>query len=110
MTPVTVTLTDSEAECLWHTMAAARPMRAQLEDRDPRTARFDRRDASPYDGTEPMWEAGTLYWCCTASDALLLRAFERASGFEAIYLFDEGWTFQDPNQDGHTVLSTRPLP
>lgn len=35
-----------------------------------------------------MFDSGTMHWCATASDALMLRAYEEATGATAILLWD----------------------
>lgn len=53
--------------------------------------------AAPYAG-------GTLTWCGTLSDALLLRAFEQASGYPTAVLWDLAGA---QAHDGYVLLSGR---
>lgn len=91
--PVTLHLTARDAQHLrvnsGHNFLADQSDRFEVsEDRDP----FD-----------PRWAGGTMTWCHTASDALLLRAYEHAAGADAMLLFDCCM----PDGDVYVVLSTR---
>jgi len=48
---------------------------------------------------------GTLYWCETGLEALALRDFERASGFDANLLWD---LWAKEGEPGNIVQSARP--
>lgn len=56
------------------------------------------------DPSDARWRGGSMTWCATASEALLLRAYERSTGVEAMLLSDEGVIGFDPP---YVVLSTR---
>ncbi|MBW4079175.1 MAG: hypothetical protein HIU84_11830 [Acidobacteria bacterium] len=61
-------------------------------------------------GTE--FDKGTLFWSTTAADALILLAYERASGFNALLLWDvtESNITIDSNREvfrAHVVMSSR---
>lgn len=53
---------------------------------------------------DPAWNGGTMHWCDSGADALLLRAFEEAAGHRAILLSDEAAGELEP----WVVLSSRP--
>lgn len=62
----------------------------------------------PFDDDDHLslkWKDGQMLWCQTGVEALLLRSFERASGYEAMILSDLATCAPDPDL---TVLSTRP--
>lgn len=59
------------------------------------------------------FEGGTMTWCAAFSDALLLRAYEQACGFETAILWDLASVTLLPSggcPDGYVLLSSRRLP
>lgn len=60
--------------------------------------------------TDPVFDSGTMHWCATAADALMLRAYEEASGATAILLWDLATSSIEPPaggyDDGYVVLSS----
>ncbi|HAS10454.1 MAG TPA: hypothetical protein DCS55_08050 [Acidimicrobiaceae bacterium] len=56
------------------------------------------------------WNDGQMIWCATASDALMLRSFERSNGFDAMVLWDLAVAEQERPGDTFVVLSSRPWP
>jgi hypothetical protein len=60
-------------------------------------------------GHLPAWKGATMQWCSTPASALMLRAFEEQSGFDALL----GWDLAASGTDwtlGYVVLSRRPWP
>lgn len=53
---------------------------------------------------DSVFQGGTLHWCETGSDMLLLAAYERACGYTVILLSDETAGMSDP----FVVLTSRP--
>jgi hypothetical protein len=79
---VTVRLTPKRAQ-----MLCSNSMRNFYAEQPDRFAPMDDFDAMlPND---PVLADGTMHWCETAADALLLLAYEQATGHEAILLGDE---------------------
>ena len=68
-------ITDTEAQFLWHTAS-----RSFLPDQ---ADRFEFLEDDEIDADE-----GSLYWCDTAADALLLIEFYRSVGIKAFLLND----------------------
>lgn len=89
---LTVRLTQSVAAALW-TARMATFVRDQ-------TDRFEV-VAPGLDLEDERWGAGSMSWCATAADAILLLAYEKACGFDAGLLMDT--MYEDP----FVVLSTR---
>lgn len=57
------------------------------------------------------WQEGTMTWCTSAVEALILRTYERANDFEAMVLWDLAMAETAPHPaDAWVVLSTRPFP
>jgi hypothetical protein len=79
MTTVTLTLNPELAQQLWVT-ATSCFFNAQPE-------RFEHMELLqvPF---EDKFKEGTMFWCATASDALLLMAYERACDFNSLLLWD----------------------
>lgn len=63
------------------------------------------------DPLSPSWEHGQMTWCATAADALILRAYERANGYEAMILWDLAVAETEAYPpDAWVVLSSRAFP
>lgn len=57
------------------------------------------------------WEGGWMTWCTSAAEALLLRGYEIACGFDAMILWDLAMAETEPYPaSAWVVLSTRPFP
>lgn len=99
--PITLTLalTAQEADLL-----RTNSMRNFIDEQDGRFVPLSDRMLSPYD---PTFAAGTLHWCASAADALLLRCYEEACGHDVTLLSDEA---SDPahGPDPWVVLTSRP--
>jgi hypothetical protein len=59
------------------------------------------------DPLDPKFTDGTMFWCATAADMLLLQAYELACGFESMYLWDLNNYTSGLGQ--HVLLSARPF-
>lgn len=57
----------------------------------------------------PVFDDGTLHWCESAVEALLLAKVHRAAGFTAHVLWDLAAEPGGPVPDGHVVLTSRPF-
>ncbi len=53
--------------------------------------------------TSPAFEEGSVLWCETAADALLLQKIHLAAGLEAYFLYDD---YADEGHAHHAVLTT----
>ena len=98
---LSVRITSSRAQKLWHTAAAAAPI--DLEDR------FEYIEDSPAPALEDedFWASGTVMWCDSALDAFTLADYETSLGFANRLLWDLA---MGPNwPGGYAVLSTRPV-
>lgn len=63
------------------------------------------------DHLSPSWEGGTMTWCSSAAEALLVRGYERASGFDTMILWDLATAESCTHcPDAWVVLSTRSFP
>lgn len=63
------------------------------------------------DHLSSAWEGGEMTWCATAADALLLRSYERSSGYEAMVLWDLAIAGIEPHPaTAWVVLSARTWP
>lgn len=91
--PLPVTLTQHLADMLWHTgTTSAKILREQRD-------RFESDPALP-DPDDPIFADAYLRWCRTATDAVLLLAYEHAAGHAATMLWDL-------DEDERVVLCTR---
>lgn len=95
-TQVHLMITDEDASLLYHTscrsFVRSQPYRFEL-----------------LSGSAPLSKTcveGTLYWCDTRADALLLRAYEADAGFETVVLGDLAEDYADDT----VVLSSRTWP
>jgi len=79
MTTVTLTLTPELAQQLWVSASSS------FLDAQPERFEHVQLLRVPF-GHE--FKGGTMFWCSTASDALLLMAYERACDFSALLLWD----------------------
>lgn len=95
-TQLQVLITDEDADLLYHT--CCRSFVRHQRDRFELLAGPDPLSGPSLDGT--------LYWCDTRADALLLRAYESAAGFETAILGD----FAEDYADDTVVLSSRTWP
>jgi hypothetical protein len=63
---------------------------------------------------DPVFREGTMRWCDTAADAVLLHAFQLAAGHRAVLLWDLDRSLQNIDEGRslacHIVLSTDPWP
>jgi hypothetical protein len=55
---------------------------------------------------DPVWDGGTLVWCDSALDAIVLAAYEQHHGYRSTLLWDVA--ADAPSDGGHVVLTTRP--
>lgn len=95
-TQVQLMFTNEDAVLLYHTSCRSF-VRSQPD-------RFELLvGAAPFSG--PCLD-GTLFWCDTRADALLLRAYESAAGFDTAILRD----FAEDYEDDTVVLSSRTWP
>jgi len=76
---ITLTLSPAQAELLW-SQSCENFLTSQSN-------RFEylENDVLPFG---PEFDVGTMFWCETASDLLLLQAYERADGHNALVLWD----------------------
>lgn len=98
---LTITLDPSAAELL--SKSSARNFYAEQADRFERLSGEDapQPDDAAFDG-------GTMNWCATAGDALLLVAYEEAGGFRATLLWDLDAAEAVVPAVAYVVLSSRP--
>lgn len=78
---VSVTVDHATADLLWQT--ASPNFLADQPDRFERLGVWQ-----PTAPASDLPQGGTLFWCQTASDALLLRAYEQACGRDTTLLWD----------------------
>lgn len=72
--------------------------------------RFEHIDGLPPTAAE--FRGGTMHWCTTASDALLLRAYEIGRGHNVSLLFDAASLERNPNgswPDSYVLLTDQPF-
>jgi hypothetical protein len=103
MTTVTLDFTPELAEQL-----SVRVSRSFL---DARPERFEHLQLLQVPFGDEFKE-GTMFWCATASDALLLMAYERACDFNALLLWDLAEAERTPesecsHRDAYVVMSAR---
>ena len=56
---------------------------------------------------DPKFDAGSLHWCMSMSDALILQGYEHASGYETLLLWDlEGTSDRDEMSMANYVVAT----
>lgn len=99
-TVVTITVGAVEAGLLAHTACAADPIFADsLEVRGTGGYLAD---------ADPRWGAGTLLWCDSTIEALVVCQYERACGYDATAVWDV--CMAADCADPHAVLTSRPWP
>ena len=89
---------DAErASALWHTACGARVI-----DQD---GRFELMGGDVYTHSgESTWKGGTVMWCASALEAIVLSDYEAACGYDRQLLWDLAAGADD---SGHVVLSSR---
>ncbi len=97
---LTLELSEQEADHLRTNTAAY-----FIDQQPDRFAGIDRADTDQL--VDERWRNGHMSWCETASDAMLLRAYERATGADAILVWDDVDLFGGCN-GSWVVLSSRP--
>jgi hypothetical protein len=98
---IDIRLTPKLAETLWNALHE-NFYQEQAE-------RFEVR--TDFDGplpNDPQFDGGTMMWCDTASDTLMLLAYEQACGFLTTWLWD--LESHDPRFHSNIVLSSRNYP
>lgn len=98
---LTITLDSSTAELLGK--SSAQNFYAEQADRFEIMSSED----APQPG-DAVFDGGTMTWCATASDALLLVAYEEAGGFRATLLWDLNAAAERAPAIAYVVLSSRP--
>jgi hypothetical protein len=78
-------------------------MREFVLEQDGRFEHFDGPDEK-----EPRFRGCVMHWCATASDWLLLRAYEQARGFEVVLLSDLAGV-HDSWPDSYALLTSEPF-
>ena len=97
---ITITLDRSTAEMLGRISAQ------NLYAENPDSFEIVSSEGSAQPG-DAVFDGGTMTWCATAADALLLAAYEEAGGFRTTLLWDLA-AAEVPVQVAYVVLSSRP--
>jgi len=91
-------ITELEAQALSH-MSTENFVAMQLD-------RFEHVHSDD-DPTSEAYEGGSLCWCATAADALLLISFERNAGHSAMLLWDLAYAQSEEWDSCYVVLTSR---
>lgn len=97
---VTITLDPATAELLGRTWAQ------NLYAEHPDNFEIMSSEGATQPG-DAVFDGGTMTWCATAADALLLAAYEEAGGFRATLLWDLGAAEAAVPPVAYVVLSSR---
>jgi hypothetical protein len=81
---------------------------AQAQLRLDDLARFQAYAPTADDPDDEIFRDGTLYWCRTASEAILLRAWQIAMHHRSVLLWDLHQAERSSRQDAHVVLTSEP--
>lgn len=97
MKPIPLFISRRMAQMLW-----TNAMRNFWADQPDRFAPME-----GWDGrlpNDPVFDGGTMFWCATGADAVLLTMYEQACDYDVCVLGDEA---SGPNMDPFVVLSSR---